>query len=393
MKRRMVSLLLALILLAAALPVTVFAGSEHRLAAGNIRLSNDTYYPNGSLKTITTTFDWGYFSNSVSGARLILMSERLGGSEKTGDSLYSSDFSDVGKYRNSFDNYAQAKSFDNANGTFGIISCNSSDTNIAQNSQNNTISMTIDQGDIPMNVDGIYYIYLWVTYQGNFYPDNLICAIQVKNGELQYSPGDASTGLRNYYNPAAFREVGSFLVEVVPGAGMSLTSGTESQSVVAGSAITNVVYTANSGYSFPANYSVAGKNGITVTRLSDSQIQVSGTPTADTKITLAAAQITAPAHDCIPSGWLYDDNNHWKRSCSDMNCPENKYTVPTNRGAHTFTNALDTDCNDGCGYTRTAPAEKPETGDITHIPMWTALFLGGLALLWVQLEQRKRQQY
>lgn len=36
------------------------------------------------------------------------------------------------------------------------------------------------------------------------------------------------------------------------------------------------------------------------------------------------------------------------------------------------------------------PAEHPDTGDITNIPLWTALFLGGVALLWVQLSQRKR---
>lgn len=41
-------------------------------------------------------------------------------------------------------------------------------------------------------------------------------------------------------------------------------SGSESQSVV--EAMTDVVYNAKSGYYFPENYSVASKNGITVTR-------------------------------------------------------------------------------------------------------------------------------
>ena len=50
-----------------------------------------------------------------------------------------------------------------------------------------------------------------------------------------------------------------------------------------------VIYTADKGYYFPEDYSVSAENGITVTRNSESQITVSGTPTADTQI-----QLTAP---------------------------------------------------------------------------------------------------
>ena len=65
------------------------------------------------------------------------------------------------------------------------------------------------------------------------------------------------------------------------------TSGAASQTDVSG-AITPVVYTANDGYYFPTDYSVAEVNGISVTRNSDTQITVSGTPTADAEITLTA---------------------------------------------------------------------------------------------------------
>ena len=65
-------------------------------------------------------------------------------------------------------------------------------------------------------------------------------------------------------------------------------SGEETQNGLTG-AMTNVVYTAEEGYYFPEGYSVQGKNGITVTRNDDSQITVSGTPTANTVI-----QLTAP---------------------------------------------------------------------------------------------------
>ena len=65
------------------------------------------------------------------------------------------------------------------------------------------------------------------------------------------------------------------------------TSGLETQSGLTG-AMKDVVYTAENGYYFPEDYSVSSENGITVTRNNDSEITVSGTPTADTKIQLIA---------------------------------------------------------------------------------------------------------
>ena len=65
------------------------------------------------------------------------------------------------------------------------------------------------------------------------------------------------------------------------------TSGLETQSGLTG-VMKDVVYTAENGYYFPEDYSVSSENGITVTRNNDSEITVSGTPTADTKIQLIA---------------------------------------------------------------------------------------------------------
>ncbi len=80
----------------------------------------------------------------------------------------------------------------------------------------------------------------------------------------------------------------AYTVTVTPGAHMT-PFGAEEQTVVQGSAITSVTYTADEGYCFPNDYAVNAVNGITVTRDSESQITVSGTPTADTAITLAEA--------------------------------------------------------------------------------------------------------
>ena len=105
-------------------------------------------------------------------------------------------------------------------------------------------------------------------------------------------------------------------VTITPGSNMTKTaeSGEATQTGLPG-AMTDVVYTANEGYYFPTDYSVAKVNGISVTRNSYTQITVSGTPTADASITLAAptaktkpdAPTTAAAVDCTTT-----DNNDGK---------------------------------------------------------------------------------
>lgn len=56
-------------------------------------------------------------------------------------------------------------------------------------------------------------------------------------------------------------------------------------------AIDDVTILANYGYYFPSSYKVETLNGISVTRNNDGQITVSGTPTADTVITLIAPSV------------------------------------------------------------------------------------------------------
>ena len=92
-------------------------------------------------------------------------------------------------------------------------------------------------------------------------------------------------------------------VTITKGNNMTNTSasGEESQSgITAGSAMTSVVYTADNGYYFPEDYSVAAVNDISVTRDSYTQITVSGTPSATTVITLTAA--TAKVTQSAPTG-------------------------------------------------------------------------------------------
>lgn len=77
-------------------------------------------------------------------------------------------------------------------------------------------------------------------------------------------------------------------------------NGAETQIAAQGTAITDVVYTADSDYYFPAGYSVAGVNGITVKRDNAAQITVSGTPAANAEITLMPA--TEKGEQTAPTG-------------------------------------------------------------------------------------------
>ena len=81
----------------------------------------------------------------------------------------------------------------------------------------------------------------------------------------------------------------TYTVTVIPAEHMTrkTDSGLATQSGLTG-AMKDVVYTAEDGYYFPESYSVEALNGITVTRKDDSQITVSGTPTANTEIKLTA---------------------------------------------------------------------------------------------------------
>ena len=260
------------------------------------------------------------------------------------------------------------------------------------------MALSIPDGVIDMNINHTYYIYLWVQYSGNFYPDNLICAIDVNNNTLKYSPayipeGGYANHYQNYYDSNILLEVDKRNVIVIPGQNMTATSNTSQTGMENNTAINTITITASGNYYFPESYNISGQNGIQVTRISDTQLQITGTPTADTIIRLpnASSKQVANSHTCHKSEkWIYNDTQHWRWFCTDPSCKS--YQIHSDKNYHIFTDDFDTSCNT-CGYTRTAPAEHPDTGDITHVPLWTTLFLGSMATLWLQLEQRRRQQY
>lgn len=81
----------------------------------------------------------------------------------------------------------------------------------------------------------------------------------------------------------------SCTVNVTLSEGMELSSGSLTQKTDINHPIEDIVIRSKNGYMFPADYAVSEQNGITVTRDSENQITVSGTPTKDVNITLPPA--------------------------------------------------------------------------------------------------------
>ncbi|XME01724.1 hypothetical protein QYZ88_013585 [Lachnospiraceae bacterium C1.1] len=121
------------------------------------------------------------------------------------------------------------------------------------------------------------------------------------------SKGIKKIEVYGYVTPAATHSV-----TITLGSNMTKTAGSgDAEQIGLTEAMTDVVYTADDGYYFPTNYSVAEVSGIKVTRDSYTQITVSGTPTADAAIALTAPTAkttpdapTAAATDCTTA-----DNN------------------------------------------------------------------------------------
>ena len=76
---------------------------------------------------------------------------------------------------------------------------------------------------------------------------------------------------------------------------MKVTSGSTPQSDLLVKDMTPVVVTAENGYYFPTDYTVAEKDGVTVKRDSASQVTVSGMPYFNVDITLPDATAKTPA--------------------------------------------------------------------------------------------------
>ena len=138
---------------------------------------------------------------------------------------------------------------------------------------------------------------IYMANEGYYFPENYISrawgGITVTRDNERQITVSGTLSTPNQYVRLTLTEPtekpATYTVTVTPADHMKreTNSGEATQSGLTG-AMKDVVYTAENGYYFPESYSVAALNGITVTRNNDSEITVSGTPTANTEIKLSA---------------------------------------------------------------------------------------------------------
>ena len=159
-----------------------------------------------------------------------------------------------------------------------------------------------DSGEaIQSGLTGAMKDVVYTADEGYYFPDSYpvptVNGITVtRNGENQITVSGTPTANTEIKLTAPEKKVVTYNVTVTAAEHMTrkTDSGAETQSGLTG-AMKDVVYTAEAGYYFPESYSVAALNGITVTRNNDSEITVSGTPTANTEIKLTAPTEKTPA--------------------------------------------------------------------------------------------------
>ena len=159
----------------------------------------------------------------------------------------------------------------------------------------------------------------------------------------------------------------TYTVTVIPAEHMTrkTDSGLATQSGLTG-AMKDVVYTAEDGYYFPESYPVATVNGITVTRKDDSQIIVSGTPTANTEI-----QLTAPEKKVVTYNVTITAAAHMKRETTSGLATQNGLTgamtnvVYTAEAGYYFPESYSVEALNGITVTRNNDSEITVSGTPT----------------------------
>jgi len=340
MKRRATSLLLVMLLVIAILPISAAADDSY-LTKGVVEniVVSDPVYKDNTLTGITASFKW--ISDHVNKAYLILSSKKLdGGDDGKEWGVFSSEGTIAkGQYAQGlFKTLDEAKAHNDSHGNlYGFIK-DMSIGSLNTGTVKNNLVFDFQSTPISLNKNAIYYCYLWIEVAGECYPDCLIFVVQVQDGVLKFAPATKPTAADFEQNPNLHQ---------------------------------NAQWKTNiyRNYYNPIHFE-AVKN--------DSK---NPNPTNPTQ------------HVCDYTPWAFDATNHW-RFCKAANHPTNltRNLAMVDKGTHVYTDAHDPDCN-SCGYKRVIADNGPATGDITNIPLWASLFLAGVALMYVQLTQRKREQF
>ena len=173
-KKRFMCLLLVLCICVSLLTGVVSA------AATGIEVSDASYYDNGDVESLSLRFGWNTASAT---SRLTVMTERLRSAGETGTDKNYGDFTDYGYYGTSYSNWNAVLADSD---TFGMLYY--TDEKKISMGSTTTFSIGFEEGDIPMDIDETYYLYLWTYYNGHYYPDNLFMVLRVDDGKFQYAP-------------------------------------------------------------------------------------------------------------------------------------------------------------------------------------------------------------
>lgn len=181
MKKKLMSVILCLCMLLPMLSMPILA------AATNISVDSVTYYDNGDVESIKVKFGW---NTASANSRMTVMTKRLRSAGEAGTNKTYGDFTNLGHYGKSFSSWDKVLE---QSGTFGMLYY--TDEQQIYDSKSNTMSLYFDKGDIPLNQNQTYYLYLWTYYQRHYYPDNLFMVLQVKDGTFSFAP---ATGRNSY---------------------------------------------------------------------------------------------------------------------------------------------------------------------------------------------------
>ena len=174
MKKRILSLVLALVMLAS-MTTVAFAEIIRKASADQA-----TYYASGALKSLRVNFKWVAGdvggSGNGNGVCMVLMTKELA----------PGDYTDIGSLFRKYEKFEDAK----ADASLGIIR----GAELSEVSQNKDYHWTFEfeENDIKLNEDKTYYINIWTKLHGDFFPDALGAVIRVKDGKVQFADNDGS---------------------------------------------------------------------------------------------------------------------------------------------------------------------------------------------------------
>ena len=177
---------------------------------------------------------------------------------------------------------------------------------------------------------------------------------------VTYVYGDSMKDLFCAGYPKLGTEV-KYTVTITNATHMTVTSGSLSQDVLNTAPMTEVILTAADGYYFPVGYTVPGGSGVTVTRLGYRQIKVSGTPTADATINLAAPAAKGASSATAPTAKTLTYNGMAQELINAGSGSGGTIKYSTD-GTTWYENAADIKGTDAVGYT----VHYKVFGDETH---------------------------